>query len=216
MKHLIWDLDGTLIDSEEEILFYLGQALRSVSLSIDDRIKQIRMGPPIDVMLRESFSRDVLTDDKISEVVYHFRKNYNSSSFTMTFPFAGIDGIVNDTYNFIHSIITNKPRFASCAIIEKLGWTNKITSLRTPCVRVGQMKTKDELFSEVISVSVLKNRNSTFIGIGDTKMDCLAARNNDIMSIGVLWGSGTREDLIDNCDFLAENTTQLRDFLYGG
>jgi len=214
LLNLIWDLDGTLIDSQDEILYHLELALKDSSLNMADRIKPIRTGPSIDIMLREAFPANMITDEKLNEVISHFRKRYDSSGFTMTPPFNGIDRIVSDTINFVHHIVTNKPQNASQSILNKLGWTGKITSLKTPVVQTGQRKTKKELFSELIIESGADI--SSFIGIGDMKTDCLAAKDNNITAVGVMWGSGTREELSCCCDYLCEDTKQLHDFLYGG
>jgi len=212
MYHLIWDLDGTLIDSQKEILYHLELALKDSSLDIADTIKPIRTGPPINIMLKECFPADMLIDDKMTEILFHFRERYDTSDYIMTEPFVGIDEIISDTTNFIHHIVTNKPEYASRRIINKLGWDDKITYLKTPSDKSNQKKSKTELFSELIIK--FGGDVSSFIGIGDMKSDCIAAKENNIVSIGVLWGSGTREELLDCCDYLFEDTEQLRDFLY--
>jgi len=208
LKHLIWDLDGTLIDSQAEILHTLELALRDSSLNITEQIKPIRTGPPLELMLKESFSADIITEEKLAEILSHFRKHYDSSGFEMTKAFEGIDPIIFDTDNFTHHIVTNKPNYASTLIIKKLGWSDKISSLRTP----SQKKSKSEFFAEIIAE--FGNKASVFAGIGDMKTDCIAAKNNNIISIGVLWGSGTREELQDYCDELFYNAKQLNNFLY--
>ena len=212
MYHLIWDLDGTLVDSQKEILYHLELALKDSSLDIADTIKPIRTGPPINIMLKECFPADMLIDDKMTEILFHFRERYDTSDYIMTEPFVGIDEIISDTTNFIHHIVTNKPEYASRRIINKLGWDDKITYLKTPSDKSNQKKSKTELFSELIIK--FGGDVSSFIGIGDMKSDCIAAKENNIVSIGVLWGSGTREELLDCCDYLFEDTEQLRDFLY--
>jgi phosphoglycolate phosphatase len=209
---LIWDLDGTLIDSEVEILYHLECALRDSSMDISDRIKPIRTGPPLDIMIKEAFSAEALADNKLTEILSHFRERYDASDFTMTKAFDGIDEIIYDTDNFIHHIVTNKPYNASRTIIQKLGWTEKISSLKTPSGDIDQRKSKTELFSELIFESSIGT--SSFVGIGDMKTDCLAAKENNITTVGVLWGSGTREELSDCCDHIFENTSQLKSFLY--
>ena len=212
MKHLIWDLDGTLIDSQEEVLYHLELALKDTSLNMTDQIKPIRTGPPIDIMLRESFPANMFTDDKMAEILFHFRERYDTSDYIMTKPFDGIDEIISDTTHFMHHIVTNKPENASRRMIKKKGWDDKITYLKTPSDKINQKKSKTILFSELIAESNCDP--SMFIGIGDMKTDCIAARENNIVSVGVLWGSGTREELSDCCDYLFEDTKQLRDFLY--
>jgi phosphoglycolate phosphatase len=209
---LIWDLDGTLIDSQKEILHHLELALKDSSLDIADTIKPIRTGPPIDIMLRESFPSDILTDDKMAEILLHFRERYDSSDYKMTEPYNGINEIISDTTHFKHHIVTNKPENASRKILKKIGWDDKITYLKTPSDKIDQKKSKTELFSELIAESNCDH--SMFIGIGDMKSDCVAAKENNIVSVGILWGSGTREELSNCCDYIFEDTKQLRDYLY--
>lgn len=212
MIHIIWDLDGTLIDSHAEILYHLELALRDASLDIRDRVKPIRIGPPLDVILKESFPAETLTAAKINEVISHYRERYNNSGFPMTRPFDGIEKLISDTADFIHHIVTNKPNPASQRIIEKLGWMDKIASLKAQSAHIEQRRSKSDLFADLIAES--GGDGSSFIGIGDAKTDCIAAKNNNITAVGVLWGSGTREELADCCDYLFENTMRLCDFLY--
>ncbi len=212
MIHIIWDLDGTLIDSQAEILYYLDLALRDASLDIRDRIKPIKIGPPLDIILKESFGAEAFTEEKIDEVISRYRERYDNSGFKMTGPFNGIDEIVSDTVNFVHHIVTNKPNPAAERIVKKVGWSDKITSLKPQSAYRGQRRTKSERFSEVIAE--FGGNESSFVGIGDAATDCIAAKDNNITAVGVLWGSGTKEELADCCDYLFEDTKRLRDFLY--
>jgi phosphoglycolate phosphatase len=212
MIHIIWDLDGTLIDSQAEILYHLNLALRDASLDIHDQVKPIKIGPPLDIMLKESFPAETLTMEKINEVVSNYRERYDNSGFKMTDPFDGIDEIVSDTVNFTHHIVTNKPNPAAGRIVEKLGWTNKIASLKALSARIEQRRSKTDRFAELIAE--FGEDRSSFIGIGDAKTDGIAAKNNNITAVGVLWGTETKENLADCCDYLFEDTKLLRDFLY--
>jgi phosphoglycolate phosphatase len=212
MIHIIWDLDGTLIDSQAEILYYLKLALRDASLDISNQVKPIKIGPPLDVLLKESFPAELMTPEKINEIISRYRERYDNSGFTMTGPFDGIEEIISDTADFVHHVVTNKSNPASRLIIEKLGWTDKIASLKTQSAYPMQRRTKTDFFAEVIAES--GGDGSSFIGIGDAKTDGIAAKNNGITAVGVLWGTGTGEELADCCDYLFEDTRQLRDFLY--
>jgi phosphoglycolate phosphatase len=209
--NLIWDLDGTLIDSQAEILYHLKLALQDTALDIRDQVKPIRIGPPLDIMLKESFPAESLTMEKINEIISRYRERYNNSGFPITGSFYGIEEIISDTANFVHYVVTNKPNPASQRIIEKLGWTDKIASLKAQSAHIEQRKPKADLFAELIAESGADH--SSFIGIGDAKTDCIAAKNNCITAVGVLWGSGTKEELADCCDYLFEDTRPLRDFL---
>jgi len=212
MTHIVWDLDGTLVDSQAEILYHLKLALQDASVDIRDQVKPIKIGPPLDIMLRESFTAEKLTAEKVNEVIYRYRERYDNSGFKMTGPFDGIDEIVSDTVNFTHHIVTNKPNPSARRIVEKVGWADKIASLKPLSANIEQRKSKADRFAELIAE--FGGDRASFIGIGDAKTDCAAAKNNNITAVGVLWGSGTMEEMADSCDYLFEDTKQLRDFLY--
>jgi phosphoglycolate phosphatase len=212
MRNIIWDLDGTLVDSHAEILYHIELALRDASLDIRDRVKPVRIGPPLDIILKESFPAEMLAGGKADEVISGYRARYDNSGFPMTRPFGGIEGIISDTANFTHYVVTNKPNPASRRIIEKMGWADKIASLKAQSARLDQRRPKSELFAELIAESGVGA--SSFIGIGDATTDGAAAKSNNITAVGVLWGTGTREELAGCCDYVFENTEQLRDFLY--
>lgn len=213
MLNIIWDLDGTLIDSEAEVLYHLNHALKDSSVNPEDAFAPIRIGPPLDIMLKNSFSPEFLENNKIEEVIFHYRKRYDSSGFETTKPFAGIDEIIDDTEHFTHYIVTNKPYHTSVEILKVLNWYNKISLLKSPSDDANQRKSKTELFAEIIAES--GSDVSSFISIGDMRGDCIAANENKITAIGVLWGTGTREELEGCSDYMFENVKQLCDFLYG-
>jgi phosphoglycolate phosphatase len=215
MPHLIWDLDGTLIDSSKEIIACLELAIKGSSLELSKQTRPFIIGPTIDFILREAFPPEYLTDAILKQVILKFRKIYDNSEFIVTKPFSGIEEIVRCNRSFMHHIVTNKPDMPTKRILKKLGWTMYITTVNTPYTGIittakKQRKSKSELFFDIISKY---DNSSLFIGIGDMKSDCIAAKDNNIKSIGVLWGTGTREELSDCCDYLFDDTKQLSNFL---
>jgi phosphoglycolate phosphatase len=215
MLHIIWDLDGTLIDSQDEILFTIELALSDAGLAISNRKRNIKIGPPLSDMLRNAFSEDYLTDTKLEEVIFHFRKRYDNSDFDMTVPFPGITSIIFDD-NFTHHIITNKPKHVTMCILNKFAWTNRIASINTTSsVRNSscgeRIITKADLFKNLIVQ--YSGKANFFLGIGDMRNDCVSAKKNNLSAIGVLWGTGTKKELIDICDYVVTNTNELHNLL---
>ena len=88
---LIWDLDGTLVDSEHEIITTLLKALDEVGISMMDAVSPLKIGPPLEDMIRNSFSEKILDHETRMEVVRVFRKIYNASDFEDTRPFKGVE-----------------------------------------------------------------------------------------------------------------------------
>jgi phosphoglycolate phosphatase len=209
MLRIIWDLDGTVIDSEQEVLYHLELALYDFGIDMSDSIKPIRTGPTIDMILMEAFPHKIFTEKKLTDIISNFRRRYDNCDFYMTKDFNGIKEIIFDTKNFSHHIITNKPELATKRILEKLGWTDKIISISSP-VPMKNKEQKKDLFSKVINKY---GNGKRFIGIGDMKTDCIAANDNHIPAVGVLWGSGTLEELIDCSDYLFDDVMELHNFL---
>ena len=207
MLNLIWDLDGTLIDSEKEVLEALKLALSDANIDILKSVKPLRVGPTIDNILRASFDASYLNDEKLHNAISSFRKRYDSSSFSHTNPFMGIDDIVHDTDNYVHYIITNKPDLPSRKIIHKLGWDVEIRQIITPYSFGNDKKEKSELFKYLI-VSQHLDKEKTY-GIGDMVSDCYAAKCVGIKAIGVLWGTGTKEELT-GADYLCSTVSELK------
>jgi phosphoglycolate phosphatase len=216
MIHIIWDIDGTLIDSEKEVRQSLEFAVKKAGLDLSEQIKPFVIGPTIEKIIRESFPSKIITDEIIKKIIGTFREVYDNSDFEQTKPFPGTEKIISDTVNFTHHIVTNKPDMPTNRILDKIDWSKYITSINTPYTNHNSLnnnlRSKIELFSELIFESGASA--SSFVGIGDMKTDCIAAKENNIASVGVLWGTGTREELSDCCDYICEDTNQLCDFLY--
>lgn len=191
--HLIWDLDGTLVNSEPEILSTVGKALVTVGLSLADARAPLRIGPPLPTMLRTAFSEEQLSEERLAAVIQAFRQIYDASDFEATLPFEGIDALIHATH-YVHHVITNKPFYATSRIIDRKRWGSRITDVLTPDALVevyGRQLTKVELFRHFRSVWP----EVRVVAIGDMANDAACARSVGIQAIGVLWGTGSREEL---------------------
>lgn len=211
MINLIWDLDGTVINSENEVFDSLLKAISENGLDINKAIVPLRIGPTIDILLKTSFSPDYLTEEKLNGVISSFRRIYDNSPFDKTPAFEGMENIFKDTRRYNHFILTNKPDFPSKRILEKLGFNMFVKRLVTPYSFGGDVKLpKSELFSRLISEENLEKEKS--FGIGDMEVDCKAAHNAGIKAIGVLWGTGTKEEL-SKCEYIVKTVVELENLL---
>lgn len=210
--HLIWDLDGTLVNSEPEILMTIRQALTTVGLSVADAKAPLRIGPPLPTMLRTAFGEEQLPEERLTAVIKAFRQIYDASDFEATVPFEGIDAIIHDT-TYVHHVITNKPLFATSRIIEKKGWRGLIKDVLSPDsleVEPGRRFNKQEMFLAFRSMYP----DVRVVAIGDMAKDAESAKAIGIPAIGVLWGTGTRVELEQaGCEAIVSNTDELKSVL---
>ncbi len=210
--HLLWDMDGTLVNSEPEILATIEKSLATVGVKIAEAETLLRIGPPVKAIIRNSFPLDILSEEKLNEAVKAFRKIYDSSDYENTFPFDGIDDLIHDS-RYVHHIITNKPDLATNRILVKKGWDERVVDVLTPHTQemeIGHVMTKPELFKCCRAAYP----EVPMVGIGDMALDAESAHAVGINSIGVLWGTGTREELEEaGCNYIVENSIQLKKLL---
>ena len=210
--HLLWDMDGTLVNSEPEILATIEKSLATVGVKMSEAKVPLRIGPPVITVIRNSFPVGILSEEQLNEAVKAFRKIYDSSDYENTLPFDGIEDLINDSH-YVHHIITNKPDLATHRILERKGWDGRVVEVLTPHtleMEFGHTMTKPELFKYCRAAYP----EVSMVGIGDMAYDAKSAHAAGINSIGVLWGTGTREELEKvGCNYLVENVKQLKKLL---
>lgn len=211
--HIIWDLDGTLINSEREVLDALVRSVREACFSENDQKKPFRVGPTVDKMLDNAFDPEILTPQKKAEIIAAFRKNYDNCGFNHTPPFDGIEKILSDS-RFVHHIVTNKPDLATALILKKLGWEKYFASVITPYSFMKSADDKRKTKAELFALCMADYPNEKFVGVGDMAGDAKAALENKIPAIGVLWGTGTRSELEScACTHIAQSVGELNEIL---
>lgn len=207
MLNLIWDLDGTLVDSKDEVFACLEQALVRAGIDRAQQLQPVLVGPTIDRMLRLAYPEEALAEGKLEAAVAAFREIYDGSSFDRTSAFEGLDALLKDLGRFRHYVITNKPDLPSGKILRRLDWDGCVIKLLTPYTfDPSDRRTKPELFAHLVESESL-DPNRTW-GIGDLSGDALAAREAGIRSIGVLWGNGTEQEL-GMCDRICQTVPEL-------
>ena len=106
--------------------------------------------------------------------------------------------------------MTNKPDLATNRIIEKLGWKDYFESVITPYSFMKSPDDKRKSKTELFTLCIAAYQDEKFVGIGDMDTDARAAIENHIPAIGVLWGTGTEEELSNcSCDYITENIADL-------
>lgn len=207
---IIWDMDGTLIDSAPEIIATIRKALLKNGIDPDTLVSPLRIGPPVNQIIRNSFPEYILSEEVLVNVVNDFRQIYDSSTYDSTTIFSGIEDILSNTANYIHIVITNKPEIATKRIIHFKGWDSYISEVLTPTSFTANKK-KTELFR----IFRETHPHTDPVCIGDMQLDCICAKGINARTIGVLWGTGTKEELSKvECDYIVNTSTQLSNILH--
>ena len=135
ITQLIFDLDGTLVDSFPGIAFSAEAALAQVLPRREVPDFRPFIGPPI----REIFHRALLESDPeiIDRLEQSFRANYNSEGWRKTRTYPGVEKILAQACQSgrVCRVLTNKPKLPTHAILQHLGLDRFVAEVITPDTR---------------------------------------------------------------------------------
>lgn len=183
---LIFDLDGTLIDSSEDLAISVNAMLRNAGRAEMTRdVIQSYVGNGAPVLVRRAFGQDA-SEEAVKHGLAFFMKYYRAHSLEHTKLYPGIrDAVEQLASEHKLAILTNKPERISSDIIEGLG-------IRECFAHVyGGDRFANKKPNPVGIEALMENTGMLqpeTVMIGDTSIDIETARNAGVRSCGVQWG----------------------------
>ena len=186
MNALIFDFDGTLIDSKEAIIESYKTAINKVKPEYIDLIKKIPIGPSLDEVLRIIFN-DV---ELIKQIKKEFIKVYDKKIIPDTKPYLHAETVLKQlSKNYKLSIVTNKRAETTLRLIKSYGWQDYFEYILCSDSQ-GKKMTKSE---KIRSLFLYKSYYKKSIMIGDMLNDYNSAIENKLMFIKANYGYGKDE-----------------------
>ncbi|NOX15921.1 MAG: HAD family hydrolase [Epsilonproteobacteria bacterium] len=193
---IIFDLDGTLLDTLEDIAISTNLVLEKFGktpIPVQDYRYLVGEGAL-------KLMQDILPDARekeIKEALALYEKIYALRYDENTKLYDGISKLLTflQKRGFKMAILSNKPNsFTKLCVIKYLkNWNfDAVYGIREGIPRKPSSAGVEEILKEL----QVKPQDCLFIG--DTKIDMLTAKSADIDSIGVLWGFRDKEELVDN------------------
>jgi phosphoglycolate phosphatase len=185
---LLFDLDGTLLDSLPGIAYSVMAAFRGTGLPEPNVDLRHLIGPQIRIIL----SRAAETDDPalLDELERHFRASYDSEGWQKTVCFAGAHETLQTMKRKGHRlfVVSNKPRHISIRILEAEGITPLFEKIYTRDSRQPPYASKEDLLHELLTEQMLSPQDCAMVG--DTIEDVNASAMNKIGCIFMEHGYG--------------------------
>jgi phosphoglycolate phosphatase-like HAD superfamily hydrolase len=191
---VFFDLDGTLVDSKADIKSCLGEAFKKAGISLADFDLRFKIGPPLSGMLDEIAPG--LSVEQKKTVSKLFRQLYDTSGFPSTCAYEGIEALLEKlkVKKVPIFIVTNKPHLATHRIIEKLNW-HFFRDVLTPDFKPEVTHSKSALLKLVCQKEGFLPGHCLMVG--DLPEDMRAAHTAGVSPVGVTWGYGNNQGLLE-------------------
>lgn len=211
---VIFDWDGTLIDSAGEIVSAMQGAIAKLGFpqrSYEQISRLIGLG------LVEAFDRlfPELGEEALEQLVDHYRQLFGTTPRVYGTPFPGaetlLDGLHQD--GFTLAVATGKSRRGLDRALEHTGWSSRFALSR--CADETASKPDPLMLDQILTHAAVEP--GCAVMIGDTTYDMEMARRAGVPAIGVAWGVHEVDELRDaGAHAVASSPEELAAAVRGG
>jgi len=195
---IIFDLDGTLVDSLQDIAYSMNQVLLKHDLpQYDLATYRYFIGEGIKNLVRKALSEAQRNEKAVAKFLEEMVEEYSKHCLDQTLPYEGIEqmldaltdrklklAILSNKVDKLTQLIASK-LLAQWEFVEIMGSREDIPRKPDPTAAL--------LISKKLEVSPEK-----IIFVGDTGIDMETAKEAGMYAVGVSWGYRDVEKLIDN------------------
>ena len=205
---VIFDLDGTLIDSKQDLVdatnatrVHMGLA----PLSSDLVASYIGNGAPL--LIRRALGMDA-TGEQVEEGLRFFLRHYSKHMLDQTVLYPGVREAMDElkSAGVPIAVLTNKPTVASVAIVDALGLGEHF--FRVYGGDSFPAKKPDPAGIDGLIAQAKVAREATIM-VGDSDVDVKTARNARVRACGVTFGLRPETLVSEPPDFLVNDMREL-------
>lgn len=202
-RFVLWDLDGTLVDSGADIVWSANETRRSMGFEpLPEATVRSFIGEGSPKLMASMMGPD---ERLHAPALARFLEIYSEHLTDRTRPYNGIDELVRQLAGR-QAIVTNKPGDFARRLVTHLGWTRLFDSVIGADDVANKKPAADMVEKALANAGVAK---SDAVLVGDTTIDIATAKAAGVDMICVSWGLRPSEDLsgapkrVDTVDELA-------------
>jgi len=194
-KAVIFDLDGTLIDSLEDIAICANKVLKEFNLPTHG-LKEYKnfVGKGILSLIKDCSTGDT---SKINQIFQRFKMVYSQALCNNTKPYAGVYKMMEKLHkaNYKIGIDSNKPHEFTLKCVKHFFQEFNLKEV------YGQKENTPKKPHPQVAQNIAKAFNiscENIFFVGDSDVDMQTAKNAGMIPVGVSWGFRGTKELIEN------------------
>jgi len=197
-KAIIFDLDGTLLNTLDDLADANNAALRKLGFPthpVEDY--KYFIGNGVKVLLERTLPQDACDDATVEKGIVMMKQEYDRCWDNKTRPYEGVPELLDELARFglRLAVLSNKPHAYTRVIVDKLldRWEFEEVWGVSETVPPKPDPTGVRRLVETMGL-----RTDEFLYVGDTGTDMATARSADLFAVGVLWGFRDADELREN------------------
>jgi phosphoglycolate phosphatase len=206
VRALIFDLDGTLIDSQRDLIRSVNATLQEMGreqLHEDTISGYIGHGAP--QLVSRALGGNA-SNNECNRALQFFLAHYNEHKLDSTCAYAGVPEALELLAHYPMAILTNKPVRVSMRILEGLGLAKYFRAVYGG--NSFETKKPDPLGAQTILREFAASPNEALL-IGDSEVDVQTARNAGTLVAAVTYGFGTHDRAAHPADIYLDRLIDL-------
>ena len=187
--HILFDLDGTLIDSAPAILASFRAAFAQTGIAPAVAIDESVIGPPLTETLQLlSGSDDPALIGRLADA---FKASYDGAGYRETAAYAGVGELLAELAGagLTLSIATNKRIHPTRLILDHLGWRRHFAHVYALDLISPRLPNKAAMIARLLADQGIAKEQAIYVG--DRSEDGESADTNGLPFIAVTWGYGS-------------------------
>ncbi|MBE7021199.1 MAG: HAD family hydrolase [Ruminococcaceae bacterium] len=196
---MIFDLDGTVLDTVTTIAHFCNEALIKYGLKTFpvERYKYFAGEGAKKLTENILTAQNAYNEDLHIKLFDYYMESYDKTPAYLTTIFKGLKETLDELkkMGIKIAIVSNKPHFATLSVTEELygkGYFDLIFGQRE------NVPLKPDPTAVLETVSHFKVKKEECIYVGDTSTDMITGKNAGIYTVGVLWGFRDENELLEN------------------
>ena len=209
LSNVFFDLDGTLLDPKEGITKCLQYSLKRLGRPYPSELEaKDFIGPP----LRSTFEKLLCSNDKrlIEKAMSLYRERFSEVGILENMVYPRIADLLATLHenSFRLYVVTTKPTVYADRIVKHFlpaHWFSDVFGAELN----GRFDNKAELIEFILSH--LKLVPEETIIVGDRRGDITAGQLNQIRTIGVTYGYGSKQEIINSApDYVCDSPSEIQ------